>query len=177
MEEGKTIWIYIFLYYRKNYMNFKWKYVTFSHHFLIYSSAWIWVVLLQISSAEVPAFSGLKSSYVGCFKKTTKKPKQQLQNTPAKQTSPHPTAIFPALELLSELSFKFKGSKWSKFLSFSFTSGNIHPVTEVWAHSIICSPWCLQGSVVRTGSRAHCAKRSFLRRFSLWHSSMDLNLV
>lgn len=102
-----------------------------------------------------------------------KTPKQQLQKKHKnKNTNKHHQtnkqttlpSVFPVLELLSELSSKFK---ISKFLFFSSTSGNIHPVTKVWTHLIICSPWFLQGSVVRTWSRAHCAKHSFLRCFSL----------
>lgn len=102
----------------------------FSHPFPIHSAAWVWVFLPQTDCAEVSAFAG-QSSYVGSVKKT-KKPKTTTRN---KQTKKPPT-IFPVLELCSELNFQFKGSQ---FLPFSPTSGNIHPVTEVWAHSTICS--------------------------------------
>lgn len=118
---------------------------------------------LPSNCAEEPVFASLRVLMLALSKKNPKKPrktKQLQQNPQYKQTNP-PT-LFPVLELLSELSFKFKGIK---FLTFSSTSGNIHPVTEVWAHSTIRRPGFLQGSVVRTWRRAHCAKHSFPRFF------------
>lgn len=88
-------------YSRKNSMNFKWKYITFSHHFPIYSAAWIWIVLPQTGYAEVPAFAGLMNSYVGHFKKNPKN--QTTTKKPQKTNNPLNHISSPWVSLRTEL--------------------------------------------------------------------------